>query len=380
MKLNKSNKPKVCFIALNSYNILSNSPDIKHIGGAEAQQLHTAHWLLGQEYRVSFITLDYGQKDGIEYNSIQIYKAYSPNEGIPILRLIYPRMIALWNAMTRANADVYYQRGAGSETGLAALWCYFHKRPLIFATSSDTDCLAELPKLDKLWERILYKWGIKKATAIVVQTEQQQNIIKSFVNRTSYIIKNCYPPPLNTIPNNIISDSSTRVLWIGRLTWQKRFDWLLELAALLPEIIFNVIGVSKAKDKSQESIIQRANTIGNVKMHGFIPYSDMPVYFNSTSILCCTSSTEGFPNTFLEAWSRGIPVLSTFDPDGIINKNLIGWTASSVNSLANTLKKIAATPEELTRAGNASRAYYLNYHTPDVCLQPLDRILTDITR
>ena len=34
-------------------------------------------------------------------------------------------------------------------------------------------------------------------------------------------------------------------------------------------------------------------------------------------MLLSTSDFEGFPNTFLEAWSVGLPIVSTFDPDTV---------------------------------------------------------------
>jgi glycosyltransferase involved in cell wall biosynthesis len=377
----KNNNLRICFVALNSYNVIANSADIKHVGGSETQQLIIAHWLLQQGIQVSFITLDHGQPDGIEHNNIRIHKAYATSTGLPGLRFIYPRIFGLWSAMKRADADVYFQRSAGLETGLVALWCRNHKRPMIFSSASNSDCDLKLPFLPKLRERILYKWGLRNATTIIVQTKNQQQLLNSSFGLKSTVIRNCFPKPsgIKRKQNALYSDTITRVLWVGRLTWVKRFEWLLDVASLCPDINFDVVGISKQIDAQHKKLVTRAYEMDNVQMHGYVPYTQMANLYQLATIVCSTSTFEGFPNIFLEAWSYGIPVLSTFDPDGIIQKHSIGWIASSVKSLAIILKEVTTSQEELKRAGKAARDYCLTNHTPDSCLQPLYQLIYDIT-
>jgi glycosyltransferase involved in cell wall biosynthesis len=125
-------------------------------------------------------------------------------------------------------------------------------------------------------------------------------------------------------------------------------------------------------------LIERAAKISNVEMHGPVRHADMIEYYRKCHVLCCTSAREGFPNTFLEAWSLGIPVVSTFDPDGAIGANGLGWVAQDVEGIAAHLEEIARSPEVRVRAARAARQYYLRNHTPDACLPVLERLLRTV--
>ncbi len=62
------------------------------------------------------VMLDYGQPDATEVRGVTVYKMHKPDEGIPVLRFVHPRLTSLWRALKRVNADVYYQRTAAVHT------------------------------------------------------------------------------------------------------------------------------------------------------------------------------------------------------------------------------------------------------------------------
>jgi glycosyltransferase involved in cell wall biosynthesis len=159
----------------------------------------------------------------------------------------------------------------------------------------------------------------------------------------------------------------------------KRFEWLLDIAQQCQEITFDVVGAPGSDSPYTLSLIERATGISNVKMHGYVPYKEMDKCYQCCRILCCTSAYEGFPNTFLEAWSIGIPVVSTFDPDDVIAANGLGWVAHDVEGIVACFKKICQSPEILGEASKASREYYLANHTPEVCLPAFERLLLRVT-
>ena len=56
-------------------------------------------------------------------------------------------------------------------------------------------------------------------------------------------------------------------------------------------------------------------------------------------MLINTSEHEGFPNTFLQAWSRGIPVMSFLDPDNLIQEHNLGIVCKNIEEMKNQLLK-----------------------------------------
>jgi glycosyltransferase involved in cell wall biosynthesis len=113
----------------------------------------------------------------------------------------------------------------------------------------------------------------------------------------------------------------------------------------------------------------------NVHLHGFVPHAALGPFYERAAALVCTSLREGFPNTFLEAWSRARPVLTTVDPDGVVLEEGIGRVAATVDELAEHLRAALAGGAEWEAMGSRARAYYLREHQPERILDRYETVL-----
>jgi glycosyltransferase involved in cell wall biosynthesis len=65
-----------------------------------------------------------------------------------------------------------------------------------------------------------------------------------------------------------------------------------------------------------DEIATATQKVSNLIFHGFVPYHKVNEYFSRASLFVNTSSIEGFPNTFIQAWMHYTPVVGlNVDPD-----------------------------------------------------------------
>ena len=355
-------KPTICFVAQRAYNVLARSTGMKHIGGAETQQVLLARGLVELGHRVSFVVHDHGQEDGQLIDGIHVYKSYRPEAGVRGLRFLHPRLMRLWAAMRAANADVYYQRGAETETGLVANWCRRHRRKFVFAVAGHHMLLPNPPTNPPWREKALFRYGMSNANLILVQTQQQQSLLDECYSLDSTVHRNCSPPQFEmkhpATPNR---NERSGVLWVGRLDKIKRLEWCLEAARSTPEQTFTVVGTANRPSSYASSLIRQASELSNVSMVDYVPPTHMEHYYGRAAVLLCTSVSEGFPNTFLEAWCCGTPVVTTVDPDGLVGTHTLGRVAHTRNDLRGALTALT-TDSALWDACSCNCARYVEKH------------------
>jgi glycosyltransferase involved in cell wall biosynthesis len=125
-------------------------------------------------------------------------------------------------------------------------------------------------------------------------------------------------------------------------------------------------------------VLDAARGVPNLAVCGPASRPDVPPLYLGASCLVCTSRAEGFPNTFLEAWSHGLPVVSTFDPDGLIAGAGLGRAATDVAGLAAGLREMLGRPEEWRVASEKGRRYYLDNHTLEASLPRFEALFAEL--
>ena len=371
-------KPSICIVAQNAYGALRNSLN-GHIGGVEVQTAALAKWLSAKGYRISFVTWNDGGPPDERLGSIDVLKMCTADAGVPGLRFLHPRLTSFVASLARSNADVYYHNCAESYTGIIAAWCAAKGRAFVYSTASDADCRRERPSWQTRHEWLLYRFGLRRADVVVAQTKAQLRLLET----ESGIIATHVPMPCALAGPAPGSADAVRkrspntgvVAWVGRIDPRKRLEYLFDIARRMPATKFRVVAPASAGSEYAVALESQARSIPNIEWLGKVSRDGMSAIYREANCLCCTSLHEGFPNTFLEAWSHGTPIVSSFDPDDLIADRHLGVRATTVSDFVGGINLLAdSTPEWQTRSENAVR-YYREHHSPEIALPRLEAAL-----
>lgn len=359
-------KPKkICFISFFSFPVLSQSIS-EVVGGAELQQGILAGELVKKDYDVCLLVPD--RRQGL-YQLIEGLKLYkSLPEGLTQKKLVnklyrYPFIPAIiWRRLSLADSQIYFQKMVGATSALVAFFCWVKRRKYIYCVASDDEVDGTYIKNRKFPLSWLTQSAIRNADGIIAQTSHQQKLLKLNFNRDSTVIKSMCLIPDSLPPK----EHPPVVLWVGSMRKVKCPELFLKLATALPEIKFRMIGgASPWEDPDYfEMLKQGANNIPNLEFMGFIPYQEVTHYFATASILVNTSDFEGFPNTFLQAWSRFTPVISlNVNPDEIISRYGLGCYSQTFDQMVKDVQSLVHNESLRKEIAEQSRKYVEQEHS-----------------
>jgi glycosyltransferase involved in cell wall biosynthesis len=342
----------LCFVAPRAWPVLSGDPAIPIVGGAEVQQSLLARLFAARGHRVSMICLDYGQPQRARVDGVEVVKFCRMKAGLPVLRFLHPRVTSMWRAMREIGADIYYCRSASMWVGVLAEFCRRYGRRSIYAGASNKDFVADVGgQLAYARDRWLYRRGIARVDGIVAQNEEQRASLRATHRRDAVVIPSCY-----RAPERKFAGKGDCVLWVGTLHRGKRPELLLELAKRLPQRRFVLVGgPSAGAPDLYERVRAQAATMPNVEMTGFLPLAEVEPLFDRARVFVNTSIYEGMPNTFLQAWARGVPTVATVDVEAPVHR-----VVADLEGLALQVESAFDDPD----SGQACREYYERNHAP----------------
>lgn len=366
---------KICLVGLDNLPVLAPEYRRHTIGGESVQQTLLGRALARRGHDVSMVVADYGQRDAAEWEAIRVFKAYRPDAGIPVLRFIHPRWTGMWSALTRADADLYYTSCAGMHVGLVALFCRRFRRRFVFRTASDTDCDGSRLLVRFARDRWLYTYGLRRADAILVQSASQAETLAhnyGLAGRVAgMLVEKVKPAAARDID----------VLWVSNIRRVKRPDRILELAEGLPEVKIHMVGGPLPGEETLFSEVNlTAKGKANVSFHGRLSYWDANELYGRARLLVNTSDVEGFPNSYLQAWIRGVPVVTLIDPDRVIEREGLGVAASSAAGIPDAINRLLRDPVAWKAASDRCRAFMSREYSDDKVLAAYLDTFEKVTR
>ena len=364
-------RPHICFLAPHAWPVLSGDPTIAEVGGAEVQQSMLARLLAANGYRVSMICLDYGQPDRATVHGVTVYKSFRASAGVPLLRFFHPRLTATWRAMRAAGADVYYCRSASMWVSVVAEFCRRHGKRSIYAGASNMDFVpGEGGQIRYARDRWLYRRGLARVDRIVAQNEAQRESCRAAYGREASVIASCYQP---ASPVRAAAPRDA-VLWVSTIRDGKRPERFLELAARLPQRRFVMVGgPCHGQAELFERVRREAAQLGNVELTGFLPLAQVEAWLDRARVLVNTSDYEGMPNTFLQAWSRGVPTLASVDVEAAVHRRFAG-----IEDGAREIEALFEDAGLWQRLSRQCLEHFRRTHSPAHALEQYGRLVAEL--
>jgi glycosyltransferase involved in cell wall biosynthesis len=369
---------KVCFVGLENLPVLAPEYNRYGIGGEQVQQTLLAKALAARGYQVSMVVGDYGQSDSAAWHDVTTYKAFRADAGLPILRFVYPRWTGTWAALRRADADVYDTRCAGMRVGLVSMFCRRHRRGFVHRLAHDTDADPNKLLIRYSRDKKLYEYGLRRADIVLCQHAAQQTALRENFAVSSVVADMLVERPARQLDHD---RRDLDVLWVNNLRDFKRPDLALQLARQMPAHSVHMVGGPDADFPDlYRRIESAAKNVPNLTFHGRIPYHEIGDLYERAKVFINTSDVEGFPNSFLQSWCRGVPVVSLFDPDGLIKREALGTSANTIDDMAGAVHRFIVDEAEWRKTSQRCRSYAERTYGDDVVLRPYVTALNEAAR
>jgi len=238
------------------------------------------------------------------------------------------------------------------------------KSLVLLASDSDLDPFfaSRCHRLHPWWQK--FRKGrtvLLESDLLLVQTAQQQQLLKQRFGRDSQILPNPYPGRIQA------TSKGNFVLWVGKSDRNKRPELFLQLARQCPQLSFVMLMNRKDPAIFQAIHCQKPS---NVKIVEHLPFDACERLFEEASVLVNTSRFEGFPNTFLQSACHGVPIASLgVNPDQILTRYGLGLVADhSMPRLTLAVQQLS-TREHRELYAPRLQAYAREFHTPSQVAQ-----------
>ncbi|MCP8882613.1 glycosyltransferase family 4 protein [Devosia sp. XJ19-1] len=172
------------------------------------------------------------------------------------------------------------------------------------------------------------------------------------------------------------------LLSVGRLSYQKNYDVLLEAFARLADRFslwdLRIVGEGEDRAKLEAMIAATPALKGRVALPGAT--QDVATQYAAAQLFCLPSRWEGFPNALAEALAHGLPSVGFENCSGVPDLIAAGQSGvlapgmNDANALAEALAKLMDDPQGRTAQGQYAVESMQRY-SPDRCFDQWESVL-----
>ena len=278
---------------------------------------------------------------------------------------LYTDSLVIYRLIKRLSPDIIYKRGVNYITAIGVHYAKLNniKMVLHIASQRDVDKSKHhngIKSIFNFMDQNIAKYVIRNASKIICQTKYQNMLIQSNYGRScNLVLPNFQPIPENTIKKN----PPTKIVWIANFKPLKEPELFIELAGHFQNkhnVKFIMIG-RPASGGWQRDLSVKMNRLPNLEYLGELSVHEVNKILSESHIFVNTSQYEGFPNTYIQAWMRKVPVVAlNSDPDDMIKTKGIGFHSKTFEQMVKDVKKLVENRRLREDMGERSQKFALN--------------------
>lgn len=246
----------------------------------------------------------------------------------------------------------------------------------VFHTAFDTHVQPRqaLVQRPRWWP--LYAWGLRRTDRIFVQHAGQLSMLNPRLRLKSCVLPKVCPLPPSVQPH---SQRQEYVAWVATLRHHKRPDVLIDIAQRATNVQFVVCGGPTDRHAPPgygKRIVDTLSKLPNVKYRGRVGSGEADGVIANAALLLSTSDEEGFPNTFIQAWSNGTPVVTLkVDPDSIIERLRLGTVSKTVDGAVSDIDRLMKSFERREEIALRARTFISENHNESRIVEIFNKTL-----
>ncbi|WP_439183595.1 glycosyltransferase family 4 protein [Carboxylicivirga taeanensis] len=301
-------------------------------GGAEIQVYYLINEFLNRGWNVEVLTGGRGFEETVRQSPYYDGRIRFLNYRLRTIRSL--EFFDVLRLLFKCKAHVFYQRTDFALSGACAWYCKIRGRKMMYALAQDKDAfrskyqtaLKAFKYQSKIKRSIrhfdfycidkLVEYAKQNAAAIICQSRQQQEFIRSNFTRDSYLIPSSFP--VNT--TNGQQKKENIVLWVGNMSKIKQPELFLKLVDYLAHTAgWRFVMIGRVSEDYKSLSHPKIDILGECS------YDETNRWFERAKIFVNTSESEGMPNTFIQSWLNHVLVLSlNVNPNGVFDAQHMG--------------------------------------------------------
>ena len=359
--------------------------------------LHTAHWqqaIGGAELQIKFLIENLISKNFkvffiYEDNKIPFVSEFNELNLLPIKHIIKSKRLGdpwilhkrdIFKHLHIIKPDAIYTRTYSSWSGCATKYAIKNNIAHVWAVASDNDIpdafknTSVLKPFDKV-AKSLMNFTLKNCTQIIIQNSKQQTDLLNLFGRKGVLVTQASKIVKNV---KLIDKSSSKleVIWIANLKPIKQPKVFLKLVKNFKNdsrICFTMVG---KPSKKYDNVIRELDSASNFKFLGQLDNNKVNDLLLKSHVLVNTSLSEGFSNTFVQAWLRKVVVISmNSNPNNILTDKKIGFVEASIPKISSRLNFLIEEKKYLKFTAEKAYDYAINHHNIDKELNKVVELL-----